>query len=45
MFERVYNNPSVNVEKEKAVRVVEFLYRHYMKKTERITCVLSEFGC
>jgi dGTPase len=31
MFERVYNNPSINTEKEKAVHVVEFLYKHYCK--------------
>jgi dGTPase len=31
MFERVYNNPRINVEKEKAVYVVEFLYGYYKK--------------
>ena len=29
MFERVYNNPTINTEKEKAMNVVEFLYGFY----------------
>jgi dGTPase len=31
MFERVYNNPKINTEKEKAIHVVEFLYGYYKK--------------
>ncbi|MCL1866096.1 MAG: deoxyguanosinetriphosphate triphosphohydrolase [Oscillospiraceae bacterium] len=32
MFERVYNNPKINTEKEKAVHVLEFLCDHYVKE-------------
>lgn len=31
MFEKVYNNPAINTEKDKALHVIEFLYGYYNK--------------
>ncbi|MCL1832742.1 MAG: deoxyguanosinetriphosphate triphosphohydrolase [Oscillospiraceae bacterium] len=36
MFARVYNNPAINTEKEKAVNVVAFLYEHYCKNHDEM---------
>jgi dGTPase len=44
MFERVYNNPSINTEKEKAVKVVEFLYEHYRVNRHEMTAIWQELA-
>jgi dGTPase len=48
MFERVYNNPKINVEKEKAIHVVSFLYEYYCKNLHEMPKLYqklaSEYG-
>jgi dGTPase len=44
MFNQVYNNPTVNAEKEKAVRVVEFLYDYYRANRDKLPAFYRELA-
>jgi len=44
MFERVYNNPKINTEKEKAAYVVEFLYGYYKKNQHKMSSPYIELS-
>jgi dGTPase len=44
MFENVYTNPEINIEKEKAVRVVEFLYEYYCKNQNKMPVLYRELA-
>jgi dGTPase len=42
MFESVYNSPKVNVEKEKAIHVIEFLYDYYKANPHEMPAFYQE---
>ncbi|MCL1789237.1 MAG: deoxyguanosinetriphosphate triphosphohydrolase [Oscillospiraceae bacterium] len=44
MFENIYNNSKINTEKEKAVRVVEFLYEYYNKEYNQMPRLYRELA-
>ena len=44
MFERVYNNPKINTEKEKAVNVAEFLYGYYKNNCRKMPALYQELA-
>ncbi|MCL1903318.1 MAG: deoxyguanosinetriphosphate triphosphohydrolase [Oscillospiraceae bacterium] len=44
MFERVYINPKINTEKEKAIHVVEFLYRYYNERHDEMPPLYRELA-
>jgi len=44
MFERVYNCPTINAEKEKAVKVVEFLFLHYKKNLHELPALYQKLA-
>ena len=44
MFERVYQGEYCMAEKEKAMYVLEFLFRHFMKHQEKLPAMYREIG-